>query len=73
MTKYVENGVLVNLVNLTPHAVNFITADGVQVDVPPEGVIARLEQKDVLSRWDWPHPGLQDRIRSSPEPARPTA
>lgn len=51
MTKYNENGTLVNLVNLTPHAVNFITADGRQIDVQPEGIIARLEQKDVLSRW----------------------
>ena len=51
MTQYTENGYLVNLVNLTPHAVNFVTADGVQVDVQPEGVVARLEQKDVFSRW----------------------
>ena len=51
MTQYTENGYLVNLVNLTPHAVNFITADGVQVNVAPEGIIARLEQHDVLSRW----------------------
>lgn len=51
MTKYSENGALVNLINLTPHAVNFVTADGRQIDVQPEGIIARLEQKDVLSRW----------------------
>lgn len=51
MTQYTENGYLVNLINLTPHAVNFVTADGRQVDVQPEGIIARLEQHDVLSRW----------------------
>lgn len=51
MTQYTENGTLVNLINLTPHAVNFVTADGRQVDVQPEGVVARLEQKDVFSRW----------------------
>lgn len=51
MTQYTENGTLINLVNLTPHAVNFITADGVQVNVAPEGIIARLEQHDVFSRW----------------------
>lgn len=43
MTKYSENGALVNLINLTPHAVNFVTADGRQIDVQPEGIIARLE------------------------------
>ena len=35
MTKYSENGELINLVNLTPHAVNFVTADGRQIDVQP--------------------------------------
>lgn len=51
MTQYITEGTTINLINLTPHPVNFVTADGDQVDVAPEGIIARLEQHDVLSRW----------------------
>ena len=32
------------IVNLTPHAINFQTDEG-QVEIPPSGIVARVEEK----------------------------
>ena len=36
-----------NLVNLTPHAINLLTSDGGTITLPPSGTVARVSSKSV--------------------------
>lgn len=38
-----------NLINLTPHALNLINQDGQEVVIAPSGLVARIDTKSILS------------------------